>query len=219
MNIPSLITVQPEQTQLVEQLACMVGKAFREELWHATFVGALDVSEDRKLAITQECLRNDFRASVRHGFLHATTDYAAAMSAYRRSKANGLTYADFEDASFEATKAFLTPEEIQILDAQGKAMEPFTTRWVYDYVADDQDFFYFSSVAVDADKRGSGAFGRLFRPFLAWADQLGLPCYLDCFTENLENIYAHYGFETLQHTTAPGFDITERCMVRYPQPQ
>ena len=48
--------------------------------------------------------------------------------------------------------------------------------------AADEDFIYFISAGVDPEKRGSGAFRRLFTPFLEYADEHGLACYLDCYT-------------------------------------
>ena len=67
---------------------------------------------------------------------------------------------------------------------------------------------------VDPEKRGSGAFRRLFTPFLEYADEHGLACYLDCYTERLEQLYGHFGFETVERRSIDAFPIEERLMVR-----
>ena len=80
--------------------------------------------------------------------------------------------------------------------------------------AADEDFIYFISAGVDPEKRGSGAFRRLFTPFLEYADEHGLACYLDCYTERLEQLYGHFGFETVERRSIDAFPIEERLMVR-----
>ena len=70
---------------------------------------------------------------------------------------------------------------------------------------------------VDPEKRGSGAFRRLFTPFLEYADEHGLACYLDCYTERLEQLYGHFGFETVERRSIDAFPIEERLMIRRAQ--
>ena len=57
MNLPSLITVHPDQTDELDALAAMVGTCFREEMWYATWLDVPNISEGRKLAITQAVIR------------------------------------------------------------------------------------------------------------------------------------------------------------------
>ena len=89
-----------------------------------------------------------------------------------------------------------------------------STSWPLERTAPDEDFIYFISAGVDPDKRGSGAFRRLFTPFLEYADEHGLACYLDCYTERLEQLYGHFGFETVERRSIDAFPIEERLMVR-----
>ena len=51
-------------------------------------------------------------------------------------------------------------------------------------------------------------------PFLEYADEHGLACYLDCYTERLEQLYGHFGFETVERRSIDAFPIEERLMVR-----
>ena len=42
MNLPGLITVQPDRTEELDALARMVGTCFLEEMWYVTWLEALD---------------------------------------------------------------------------------------------------------------------------------------------------------------------------------
>ena len=56
MNLPGLITVQPDRTEELDALARMVGTCFLEEMWYVTWLEALDelgIGRDRKLEITR----------------------------------------------------------------------------------------------------------------------------------------------------------------------
>ena len=109
----------------------------------------------------------------------------------------------------------LTDEEIDVLGPRIEAMDRISsTSWPLERAAADEDFIYFISAGVDPEKRGSGAFRRLFTPFLEYADEHGLACYLDCYTERLEQRYGRFGFETVERRSIDAFPIEERLMVR-----
>lgn len=218
MNLPGLVTVKPEQSDLLEQLACMLGACFRQEMWYVTCLDALDASEERKLAITQEVIRSDFAVTAPFDCVYALPDHAAAANAFLRSDLGDAAWEELEERSWNRVEACLTPEERAALLPQSEAMEPLSdTGWPFAHAARDEDFIYFVSIGVDPERRGSGAFGRLIKPFLAYADARNLRTYLDCYTDRLEQIYGHYGFVTVERKTAPGFTLVERCMVRNPQ--
>ena len=82
---------------------------------------------------------------------------------------------------------------------------------------DAPDFSHFYSLGVDRTRRGSGAFRRLMTPFFDYADEHGIPCFLETYSKPLEELYAHFGFETIHEYRDPAFTITERCMVRKPR--
>lgn len=219
MNPSGLVTIEPDQTDLLEELARMLGTCFREELWYVTCLDALDASEDRKLAITQASIRSDFMTTAPYGCVHALPDHAGVANAFLRSDLQGVAWEDLEERSWSLMEAQLTPAERAVLLPRAEAMEPLSdTSWPFAHAARDEDFIYFVSIGVDPARRGSGAFGRLIKPILAYADARNLRTYLDCYTDRLEQIYGHYGFVTIDRKTAPGFDLVERCMVRHPQP-
>ena len=106
---------------------------------------------------------------------------------------------ELEEESGALLAEVLTDEEIDVLGPRIEAMDPISsTSWPLERAAADEDFIYFISAGVDPEKRGSGAFRRLFTPFLEYADEHGLACYLDCYTERLEQLYGHFGFETVE---------------------
>ena len=221
MNLPGLITVTPDQPDLLDKLACMVGTCFLEEMWYVTWLEALDklgVGEGRKREITQEVIRSDYRATAPLGCVFALPDLAGAANVFLRSELGAHDWAELEEQSGRMMAATLTPEERAVLEPRAEAMESLSdTSWPERYADAGEDYVYFISAGVDPARRGSGAFGRLFKPFLAYADEHRLRCYLDCYTDRLEQIYSHYGFQTVERKSTPGFDLVERLMIREPQ--
>lgn len=217
MNLPGLSTVQPEQTELLDELAHMVGTCFREELWYATWLDVPDLSEERRLEITRASLRADYAATAPYGCVYTLDDRAGAANVFLRSELDGRSWPELEKQEEQAMAALLTAHEQEVLGPRAAALEPASdTNWPSER-AGAEDYLYFVSIGVDPARRGSGAFGRLFRPFLTETDRRGICAYLDCYTDRLESLYGHYGFCTVERKGAPGFDLVERCMVREPR--
>ena len=206
MNLPGLITVQPDRTEELDALARMVGTCFLEEMWYVTWLEALDelgIGRDRKLEITRAVIRSDYEVT------------APYQCVYLRSELGDVDWTELEEESGALLAEVLTDEEIDVLGPRIEAMDPISsTSWPLERAAADEDFIYFISAGVDPEKRGSGAFRRLFTPFLEYADEHGLACYLDCYTERLEQLYGHFGFETVERRSIDAFPIEERLMVR-----
>ena len=203
MNLPGLITVQPDRTEELDALARMVGTCFLEEMWYVTWLEALDelgIGRDRKLEITRAVIRSDYEVTAPYQCVYALPDRAGAANVYLRSELGDVDWTELEEESGTLLAEVLTDGEIDVL---GPRIE-----------AADEDFIYFISAGVDPEKRGSGAFRRLFTPFLEYADEHGLACYLDCYTERLEQLYGHFGFETVERRSIDAFPIEERLMVR-----
>ena len=78
------------------------------------------------------------------------------------------------------------------------------------------DHIYFYAWAVDQAARGKGSLRRLVSSFFDYADEHGLNCYLECYSDRLQSMYAHLGFELIDVLSDPAFDVTERRMVRRP---
>lgn len=217
MNLPGLITVRPDQTDELDALAAMVGTCFREEMWYATWLDVPGISEERKLAITQAVIRADYAVTAPYGCVYTLEDRAGAANAFLRSELPEGGWERLEEKSARCMAVMLTPEEEAMLGPRAEAMDPLSdTNWPLALAGDDEDFIYFISAGVDPASRGTGAFRRLFTPFLDEADRRGLRCYLDCYTDRLESLYGHYGFRTVDRKGASGFDLVERLMVREP---
>lgn len=218
MNLPGLITVQPEQTELIDRLATMMGESFLEELWTAELLNAIGGSDARKLELSQAIMRADFTVGAPHQCCYALEDEAACAGAYLKSDLKGLTWPDIEDKAWEHMgQSVLTPEEAALCTAQCERMEAISDFGWEEEAAQAHDFIHFYVLGVDARKRGSGAFRRLMEPFFAYADEQGIPCFLEAYSDKLEELYGHFGFETIKVLSDPAFSITERCMVRKPQ--
>ena len=218
MNLPALITVQPDRTEELDALARMVGTCFLEEMWYVTWLEALDelgIGRDRKRESTRAVIRSDYEVTAPFQCVYALPDRAGAANVYLRSELGDVDWTELEEESGALLAEVLTDEEIDVLGPRIEAMDPISsTSWPLERAAADEDFIYFISAGVDPEKRGSGAFRRLFTPFLEYADEHGLACYLDCYTERLEQLYGHFGFETVERRSIDAFPIEERLMVR-----
>lgn len=218
MNLPGLITVQPDRTEELDALARMVGTCFLEEMWYVTWLEALDelgIGRDRKLEITRAVIRSDSEVTAPYQCVYALPDRAGAANVYLRSELGDVDWTELEEESGTLLAEVLTDEEIDVLGPRIEAMDPISsTSWPLERAAAGEDFIYFISAGVDPEKRGSGAFRRLLTPFLEYADEHGLACYLDCYTERLEQLYGHFGFETVERRSIDAFPIEERLMVR-----
>ena len=219
MNLPGLETLRPEQTDELDALAQMVGTCFLEEMWYVTWLDVPGMSDERKLAVTQAAIRSDYAVTAPYQCVYALADRAGAANVYLRSELPEGGWERLEEKSALLMAATLTPEEGAVLGPRAEAMDlASSTSWPLERARADEDFIYFISAGVDPARRGTGAFRRLFTPFLDEADRRGLRCYLDCYTDRLEQIYGHFGFATVERRGAPGFNLVERCMVRAPRP-
>ena len=218
MNLPGLIIVRPDQTDELDALARMVGTCFLEEMWYVTWLDVPGISEERKLAITRAVIRSDYAATAPYQCVYALPDRAGAANVYLRSELGDVSWPELEEESGMLLAEQLTDEELSVLGPRIEELDPISsTSWPLERAGADEDFIYFISAGVDPDKRGSGAFRRLFEPFLAYADEHGLDCYLDCYTDRLEQLYGHFGFETVERRSIDAFPIEERLMIRKPR--
>ena len=220
MQLPGLVTVQPEQTQTIDELADIVGLAFMEEPWSHEWFKALDTigtTPKRKLEISRAVIRSNFTFGTPYQACYMLPGMEAGTGGYLASDLGGRIWSDIEDASTEAMmESFLTPAEAQALTQQAHRMEPVTDfTWMLER-AGDNDFIHFYAIGVNPEARGSGAFRRLLTPFLDYADAHDIACYLECYSDHLEGLYGHFGFKTVERKSEPGIEIVERCMMRTP---
>lgn len=221
MQLPGLITVQPHQKELIHDLATMMGTSFMEEEWTRLFLKGLDsihAPYERKLAISRAIFACDFDVAVPLQACYATEDVAACAGGYLSSELGETPWAQCEEQSFNTLMStILTEEEAHLLTQQLDTMEVISNfGWETD-AAQGSDFIHFYALGVDPNKRGSGAFRRLVEPFFTYADQQGIPCFLETYSDKLESLYTHMGFRTIEVIRDPKFDLTERCMRRDPQ--
>lgn len=220
MNLPGLITVTPDQGDLIDELAHMMGTSFMEELWTIQVLSALggDEAADRKLEFSRAVMREDFTLGAPYQCCYTLEDKAACAGGYLKSDLDGRSWNDIEDEAMErAMHAVLSRSEAEAIRTQVARMKDISVFDWEEKEAAGKDFIHFFSLGVDRAKRGSGAFRRLIEPFFAYADQHGISCYLETYSDRLECLYAHFGFETLFIFDDPAYPITERCMARRPR--
>lgn len=216
--------VQAGDESRLKTLADMGGESFMEELMTRELLDVLPISHTAKMDISQKIILSNLRSAAPYKGTYSTEDNAGLAIAYLKSDLGQTKWADVEDASDKA--AFNSIEDVEIREAllaQYEKMAPIANfDWQDEFVSSAAqnlagDFIHFTFLAVDKDKRGSGAFRRLITPYLEYADARGIPCFLETYSDNLEQLYGHFGFETVKEFRSPDFQIYERCMMRCPQ--
>ncbi len=224
MKLDGLMTITADKPELVDRAAEILGTSFVEEPWFALWVAALDdlgATPERKREIVVADILGEFRAHARYQSLYATEDMAGVVGGYLGSESAGLDHGALEEeGARETLLPILTPEEAQALSESQQWLEPISDfDWAPDAAkeAGFDDYIYFYAWAVDVNARGTGAFRRMTQPFFDFADARGIPCYLECYSDRLQSMYEHVGFEVTEIIDAPGIPITQRRMVRNPQ--
>lgn len=220
MNLPGLVTINPDQSDLLRKAANMMGTSFMEEMWFVTWLSVLDsigVTEARKEELLHAVFLDDLTVHAPYQGVYALPDMSAATGGYLYSELEGKTHSELEAKSGKYFLETVTPQELSLLDAQAKKMEPIS---VFDWARElehDQDHIYFYAWAVDPSARGTGALKRLLLPIFTYADDHGLNCYLECYSDRLQQMYEHIGFELIDELHSPDFEVYERRMVRHPK--
>lgn len=224
MKLDGLITVSPDQKELIGRLSDMMGESFLEERWTQTWLECLDglgTSRERKLEISRAIMLGDFTLGSEFQCCYATEDEAACAGGYLKSELGDRKWVEFEGKAFEQFVApLLSPEEERAMTAREHDMTAIS---VFDWAEGDAesrgfgDFIHFYAYGVDTHRRHSGAFRRLVDPFFAFADEQGIPCYLEAYREDLVSLYSHFGYETVRVLSDPKFEAKEYCMVRLPR--
>ena len=224
MEFPGLITIKPDQADLVDAAARIIGESFLEECWTSTYLAASggDEAFDRKQEVSRAMIREEVVGGAPYGCAFILPDQAGAAMGFLGSEmtASGTTWPAIEEEAHARVAKMLTPDEEAKLDARAAQMEPISYfGWGSEEAADMgyDDYIYFAAWAVDASKRGSGAFRRLTSPFFDYADQQGIPVFLECYADHLVSLYEHVGFETFRVFEDPAFDVKQVCMVRHPK--
>lgn len=222
MEFPGLITIAPDQTDLIDDAARILGDSFLEERWTATYLDALSETDARKREISRAMLREEIAGGAAYRCAVILPDRAGAAMGFLGSdmKASGTTWPAIEEKAHERlARTVLTEDEAQKLEERGRKMAAISNfGWGERESAEMgySDYIYFAAWAVDAGKRGSGAFRRLIDPMFDFADKHGIPCFLECYASSLESLYTHIGFDTFRVFEDPAFDIKQTCMVRHP---
>lgn len=219
MNLPGLITIRPDQHDLLAKAAQIIGDSFIEEPWSAVWVSALDkfgADTARKQEILRASLLDELTAHARYQGAYLLEDETAAFGGYLYSELEGRTHTDLDADAPGFLDAILTPDERKALTEQAAAMERIS-QFDWTRVRENEgDHIYLYSWAVDKNARGKGSLRRMVEPIFAYADEHNLNCYLECYSDHLQSMYEHFGFEIVDVLSDPAFDITERRMIRRP---
>lgn len=230
MHLPGIVEITPDQPELIERAARVMGTSFLEENWFITWLSALDAlgaDRARKEAVMHAYFQGCLEAHAPRHAVWATEDFAGVAGGYLASEFGAdATHVELEANAYTAyLPALLTEAEGRALEEADRALQPVSDfSWAAGHAREESkagvrstdDHIYFYAWAVDPEKRGSGAFRRLITPFFDYADEHDVNVYLECYSDKLQSLYEHVGFELVRTLEAPGVAISERCMVRRP---
>ena len=213
MNLPGLITVGPDQTALIDELADMMGESFLEELWTAELLSAPVDGPD---AESVEARRLEDVPCHHARGLHAGRAVPVLLRRRRTAQAcaGGYLKSDLQGERIWddiETEAMLKHRADGLLTLQ-RDHAACASRWqrmapitVFDWEEDGgqaawtpPDFIHFYSLGVD---RTTARFGRIPPPddaVFRLRRRTRHPLLPGNRTPKpLEELYAHFGFETI----------------------
>ena len=219
MELNGLYQIPPHDEDLIVQIAKMAGEASLEERWTMTLMEGLPPESrgrDRESYLAETLVLNELAVFSPYQGAYCLKDGTAYAQAYLKSELSGFTGEDLEIKAWDdLVDAVLTEDEAECLVARLVAMKSISNfHWLEE---DKNDFIHFMFFAVDPAHRGTGAFRKLITPFLDFADEAGINCYLETYSEELASLYGAFGFTTVQRFESPDFPIVERAMVREPR--
>lgn len=218
MDIPGVVCVQPEEEERLERLAQMMGRAFLDEPWTREIMTRMKLKPAEALEASVQIMRTNMFEGAPFKRVYCLEDESACLIAYRKSELGEYDNNHFEELALKSLLKLPLATPLRMLKAMDvmKKMEPISDfGWYPQYT--DGDFIHLVDLGVDASQRGEGHAAELMRAFFAYADEAGLPCFLETFSDELESIYEHLGMRTVMRKTSPGVELSERCMMRETQ--
>ena len=78
----------------------------------------------------------------------------------------------------------------------------------------NKSFAYLQIIGVASENQGKGHGGKLLREFIAVADEVKIPIYLETETESNVNLYEQFDFKTLEKMNLPVINQPMWAMMR-----
>lgn len=103
----------------------------------------------------------------------------------------------------------MSAKRLELLDKLKKARRKHTKK--------TPKYIYLQSIGVLSAQHGKGYGGKLLRTLTKAADSLGVPIYLETEAPELESMYQHFGFRTVERMVlkVPGDTRTDACHTMY----
>ena len=220
MQLPGLITLEPDESHVMAEMADMAGDAFLEEPWTMELLSALPETSrgsDRERFLSRAIILADLAVGTPYQCSYCTPDGKGLMIGFRNSELAPQTWEALEAKGWkDLYESVLSIEEQEALGKQLERMAPIS---VFDYperLHKTDDFIHLTMFAVAPDAQGTGVARKVLEPFFKLADEENLPIYLETYSDRLEGLYKHFGFEMCKEFRSPDFAIYERVMVRKP---
>ena len=210
----------------------MMGESFLEELWTAELLSALSTARTPKASkrdawrVSRAIMREDFTLGAPCQCCYAAGGSRGLRGRLPEKRPAGQAHVGRhrDRGHVEAWPMAFSRcnETMQPARADGSAWLPSRCSTGKKTEAKADGRAPTSSISTRwasiARRRGSGAFRRLMTPFFDYADEHGIPCFLETYSEAAwKGCTRTSASRPSANTATPGFAITERCMVRRPR--
>jgi len=194
-----------------KSIAAALYDAFQAEPFYLAIAQARDNQQESEKDALLKYFDFSIQEAKKYGICYTKENQTIGASLWHKPQ----TDKDWEQQSKEK-KAFLKnhfgSESLAVYKKIASGMETMEETVIEDH------YWYLSILAVAKEFQGQGFGRQLLTPVLAEADKLGIPTFLETFTEVNLIFYGKLGFEVALECTEPVLGKTCWILVRHPIP-
>ena len=205
VNIGEIKNLHKVKKSEISKAALVLADAFKEDPLFKSIFGDAEKNKYKYILIAKFMLRychkyGDVYASSEkfEGIMAITQDEYSYMSFWRIIRSGSIfPFLRIGFKSFIKVAGALGPIDV----ARKKHMK-------------NRSFAYLQIIGVASENQGKGYGGKLLREFIAVADEVKIPIYLETETESNVNLYEQFDFKTLEKMNLPVINQPMWAMMR-----
>lgn len=196
MQLPGLITLTPDQTQLKEQATELLAEASLSEPWMKTFLDGIKCNEAQKREFALLKSHNLVELGATVGRVFSLIDGSGVFIAYRHSEQEfDNEYYEGEATKYAEANCSLDSNHRYLITSQQAIMAPVSDFGWEEEFTGGADFIHLVCVA---STKPQNEVASLLKPLFDYADANRLAVFTECFGDDIQAAYEALGFDTLQ---------------------
>ncbi len=197
MQLPGLITLTSDQTELKEQATKLLANAALNEPWMKTFLDGIKCNDSQKAEYALLKNTNLVNLGCKEGRVFSMIDGSGVIIAYRHSEQEfDNEYYEGEACKYAEKHCSLDSNHRYLITSQQAIMAPVSDFGWEEEFTGGADFLHL--VAVASKDSSEIAFKNLLKPLFDYADSNKLALFTECFGDDEQQLYESLGFDTLQ---------------------